>query len=200
MLLSILLQNIYCHSPALKSLLLFPSGHHGKSQLLSLEPLSDRPPTWSPFTVRTCCSLLQPPLPSPPGRSVPILLDPGQVLSSLGDLPSRSFHLREILVPFCEGGFFCQKTQLGDLKNEVVIPSSTSSCSPPLFCLFRAAPMTYGGCQARGRIGAVAAVLHHSHSNAVSELCLQPTPQLTATPDPYPTEQGQGPNPQPHGS
>ena len=29
---------------------------------------------------------------------------------------------------------------------------------------------------------------------------LPPTPQLTATPDPEPTEQGQGLNPQPHGS
>ena len=28
---------------------------------------------------------------------------------------------------------------------------------------------------------------------------LQPTPQLTATPDPQPTERGQGSNPQPHG-
>ena len=29
-------------------------------------------------------------------------------------------------------------------------------------------------------IGAVAVSLHHSHSNAESESCLQPTPQLTA--------------------
>ena len=47
-----------------------------------------------------------------------------------------------------------------------------------------AAPAAYGGSQARGPIGAAAAGLHHSHSNAGSELCLQPTPQLTATPDP----------------
>ena len=33
------------------------------------------------------------------------------------------------------------------------------------FCLFKAAPMAYGGTQARGRIGAVAAGLCHSHSN-----------------------------------
>ena len=63
-----------------------------------------------------------------------------------------------------------------------------------------AAPVVYGGSQARGRIGAVAAGLHQSHSNAGSEPRLQPTPQLTATPDREPTEQGQGPNPQPHGS
>ena len=30
------------------------------------------------------------------------------------------------------------------------------------FCLFRAAPAAYGGSQARGQIGAVAASLHHS--------------------------------------
>ena len=30
---------------------------------------------------------------------------------------------------------------------------------------------------------------NHSHSNAGSELCLRPTPQLMATPDPQPTEQ-----------
>ena len=32
--------------------------------------------------------------------------------------------------------------------------------------LFRAMPVAYGGSQARGRIGAVAARLCHSHSNA----------------------------------
>ena len=35
-----------------------------------------------------------------------------------------------------------------------------------------------------GLIGAVAASLHQSNSNARSEPCLGPTPQLTATPDP----------------
>ena len=48
----------------------------------------------------------------------------------------------------------------------------------------RAAPTAYGGSQARGLIGAVAAGLHQSHSNTGSELRLQPTPQLTATLDP----------------
>ena len=38
------------------------------------------------------------------------------------------------------------------------------------------------------QIGALAASLHHSHSNAGFELRVQPTPQLTATPDPKPTE------------
>ena len=44
--------------------------------------------------------------------------------------------------------------------------------------------MAHGGSQAKGPIGAVAASLHHSHSNEGSEPCLQLTPQLTAMPDP----------------
>ena len=46
-----------------------------------------------------------------------------------------------------------------------------------------AAPAAYGGSQARGPIGAVATGLRQRHSNAGSEPHLQPTPQLTATPD-----------------
>ena len=53
-----------------------------------------------------------------------------------------------------------------------------------LFLLFRATPVAYGNSQARGQIRAIAAGLHHSHSNAGSELCLQPTPQLMAMLDP----------------
>ena len=52
------------------------------------------------------------------------------------------------------------------------------------FCLFRVAPMAYGGSQARHQIGAVATGPHHSQSNARSKPHLQPTPQLTATLDP----------------
>ena len=52
------------------------------------------------------------------------------------------------------------------------------------FCLFRAAPVACGGFQARGRIGAVATSLYHSQSNASSEPCLRPIPQLMAMPDP----------------
>ena len=47
-----------------------------------------------------------------------------------------------------------------------------------------ATPVAYGGSQARGLTGAVAAGLRQSHSNSGSKLHLQPTPQLTATPDP----------------
>ena len=46
-----------------------------------------------------------------------------------------------------------------------------------------AAPAAYGGSQARGLIRAIATGLRQSHSNAGSEPRLQPTTQLTATPD-----------------
>ena len=62
-----------------------------------------------------------------------------------------------------------------------------------------AAPVAYRDSQARGRIGAVATGRHQSHSIAGSELCLRPTPQLTAVLDPLPIEQGQGWNLRPHG-
>ena len=53
------------------------------------------------------------------------------------------------------------------------------------FFLLLAAPAAYGGSQARGSIGATAAGLHHSHSNAGSESCVQDAHHsLTATPDP----------------
>ena len=59
---------------------------------------------------------------------------------------------------------------------------------PVLFFFFffvfsRAAPVAYGGSQARGLTGAIAASLRHSHSHAGSKPHLRPTPQLTATPD-----------------
>ena len=50
------------------------------------------------------------------------------------------------------------------------------------FWLFRAAPVAYGGFQARGHLELHSASLHHS--NVSSEPSLQPTPQLTAMPDP----------------
>ena len=43
---------------------------------------------------------------------------------------------------------------------------------PFVFLSFRAAPAAYGGSQARGQIGDVAAGLHHSHGNSGSKLCL----------------------------
>ena len=59
--------------------------------------------------------------------------------------------------------------------------------------------MAYGGSQAKGAIGTIAASLCYSHSNAGSELHLRPTPELMVTPDPEPTERGQGSNSHPHG-
>ena len=53
-----------------------------------------------------------------------------------------------------------------------------------VFVFFRAASVAYGGSQARGLIEAVASGLCQSHSNMGSEPRQQPTPQLTAMPDP----------------
>ena len=44
-----------------------------------------------------------------------------------------------------------------------------------VFCLFWATPRIYGGSQAQGQIGAVAAGIQHSHSKARSEPHLRPT-------------------------
>ena len=71
----------------------------------------------------------------------------------------------------------------------------------PLICLFfGGGTAPYGGFQARAPIGAVAAGLHHSHSNTEPELHLPPTPQLMTMSDPRPTEWGQGSNLRPHGT
>ena len=51
------------------------------------------------------------------------------------------------------------------------------------FAISWATPVAYGGSQARGRIGAVAASLRQSHSNAGSKPSIRPTPQLMATLD-----------------
>ena len=56
------------------------------------------------------------------------------------------------------------------------------------FAFSRAAPAAYGTSQARGIIGAVASSLRQSHSNSGPKPHLQPTPQLTVTLDPEPTE------------
>ena len=48
--------------------------------------------------------------------------------------------------------------------------------------LFMAAPAAYGSFQSRDQIGAVAADLHHRHSNARSQMHLQPMSKLVGTP------------------
>ena len=57
-----------------------------------------------------------------------------------------------------------------------------------VFLSFKATPATYGGSQPRGQIEAVAAALHHSHSNAGSKLCLHVICSITDCP-PSPKEQ-----------
>ena len=53
------------------------------------------------------------------------------------------------------------------------------------FCLFLGLHLLHTEVpRSRGQIGAVAARLHHSHSNVRSELSLQRTPQLRLTLDP----------------
>ena len=52
------------------------------------------------------------------------------------------------------------------------------------YMCFRAVPAAFGSSQARGPMGAAAANLGRSHSNARSELHLGPTLQLMAKPDP----------------
>ena len=56
------------------------------------------------------------------------------------------------------------------------------------FFLFMAAPAAYGHSQARGQFRAAVAGRHHNHSNAGSELHLQPTLQLAACTGSLPTE------------
>ena len=64
-------------------------------------------------------------------------------------------------------------TTKGKMNLDVVNLTISFSFFPFFFfCLFRAAPIVYGDSQARGHIGAVAAGLGHSHSNASSELDL----------------------------
>ena len=64
-----------------------------------------------------------------------------------------------------------------------------------LFCfVLMAAPVAYGHSRVRGQNGDAAIGHSHSHSNIRYELHLWLTPQLVATPDPYPTEPTQGSN------
>ena len=68
-----------------------------------------------------------------------------------------------------------------------------------LFFTFQGCMLAYGSSHAMGQIRATNAGLHYSHSNAISEPCLQTTPQLTAKWDSKTTEWGQESNPCPHG-
>ena len=120
--------------------------------------------------------------------------------SSRSGTPARGH--RGQVSPLCAlGALACHIRQT--LRHQNCFSGDTTisllSCFFFIFCLFRATPAAYGSFQAKGLIGAVAAGVHHSHSNVGSELHLRPTPQLTATPDSQPPERGQGSNLHPHG-
>ena len=85
------------------------------------------------------------------------------------------------------------------LKFEFPHQKVLENCFLESFFFFRAVLVAYGDSQARGQIGAVAAGLGHSHSNARSEVHLQSVPQLIAMLDSQPTERGHGSNLHPHG-
>ena len=81
---------------------------------------------------------------------------------------------------------FFPNTFLSFRTMDSTILSSLKFSSSSFFFFFAfswATPVAYVGSQARGPIGAAATGLRQSHSNAGSEPHLQPTPQLTATPD-----------------
>jgi len=107
------------------------------------------------------------------------------IRSELQSGPKPQLWQHQILNPLC---------QARDRTSVPVLPRCHPSCCTTagtpvfLFLVFLPflgpLPAAYEGSQARGWIGAVAAGLHQSHSNLGSEPRPQPTPQLTATPDP----------------
>ena len=63
--------------------------------------------------------------------------------------------------------------RVGGAQHYILISIIMENYRIDLFILlFRAVPTAYGDSQARGRIGATAAGLYHSHSNTRSELSL----------------------------
>ena len=93
-------------------------------------------------------------------------------------------------LPDSDVAIYCNRADIRSWLIDMHRFNGTLNCFIYLFIylffiyLFRAARMAYRSSQARGRIGAVAAGLHHSHSNARYEPFLGPTPQLTATLNP----------------
>ena len=111
----------------------------------------------------------------------------------MGD--SMPDHLSPGEAPNCEGAGLCWLGHESGDFNPFLKANFSPANWPPLcdartlegisfIFIFRAAPAACGGSQARGRFRTIAASLRHSHSNAGSEPCLQPTPWLTATPVP----------------
>ena len=66
------------------------------------------------------------------------------------------------------------------MLSEISQSQKDKDCIILFFFFFRATSAAYGGSQASSWIGAVAAGIHHSHSNSRSEPSLWPTPQLMA--------------------
>ena len=111
--------------------------------------------------------------------------------------PGRARSHRGTLGPGCEkleasSGPSKQRAQLlsSHSSSSKLAPNCPSVCvcvcvyACECVCVIRAMLTAYGGSQARGIIRDTATSLNRSHSNVGSELCLGPTPQLTATPDP----------------
>ena len=92
----------------------------------------------------------------------------------------------KVAEPFCGFSDFCCYSPKADLTHFTLeCDSSTDSGTWPFSCFvlffsfffrFRTMPEAYGSSQPRCPIGAVAAGLHHRHSNAGSKAHLQPTP------------------------
>ena len=85
---------------------------------------------------------------------------------------------RNIIQPSKEGNPITCATTWMNLEDSSETSQSQKDkfcCCCCCCCLFRVAPAAYGGSQVRGRIGAVATGLCHSHSHIRCELYLRPT-------------------------
>ena len=91
-----------------------------------------------------------------------------------------------LLIYFLKTGVLALLKQAigSDLLVTVVAASNIISAFFVFLPFLGPLPSAYGGSQARGLIGAVAASLCHSHGISGSGPHLPATPQLTATPDP----------------
>ena len=85
-----------------------------------------------------------------------------------------------------------QKPEFPLWCSELRIQLQGSGCcrSAFFFFFFFQGPTAHGSSQARGWIRAAAAGLRNSYSNVGSEQSPRPTPQLIATPNPWPTARG----------
>ena len=112
-----------------------------------------------------------------------ILVAAPGLLAHAGEGYSGSLHSS----PEVSRGSFLQNTGPGTFqcgKHLSVCLSVCLSIYLSIYFIALPAPKACGGSQARGLIGAIAAGLHESHSNAGSEPRLRPIPQPMATLDP----------------